>query len=554
MSLRSLQLCLRFPAALAGMLTCCALLVTSAALSHAMVVRVFSATEHQRFDPFPANAEINTSSIFSTADLTGIGFRSDAYPTYQCALVGRQHVVFATHFRNRLNGASVTFINATNQAVTRTCVAETIIYDGGSPSDLVVFRLNAPIDADSGITPLPYYDVVPILNTDLGVTGRYNASFNQQSDRFPLLGKATADTTDFNLTLTGLQVDGQDIQTRVYRFDYVDSIPGPFEDDSDCYLEAGDSGSPSFVQVGGTAALIGVHSAVIAVPGGQQNYDTYVPHYIAELDAVLNPLGYRMRPLNISTTTLSGSGGFTPESTPARKAEALDYDYTLENTGSEVAGNVELQFDFASGEGPDSVTASGWIPYQSADRWTLRRASFNVAASGSVTLSWDAAPSVDTLSFTVTHRSDASSEVAAPASLALADSYADWSSALTLKGLDDDGDGDAVVNLIEYGLGGDPTVASRRFADEGLLLPVPETDGATVTLSHPERSDKLERGLGYALEFSTDLSGWSSTAPAGFSSTTVPYDPEVPGFVQRRWSWDKSGVRQFIRLQVTLGE
>ena len=80
----------------------------------------------------------------------------------------------------------------------------------------------------------------------------------------------------------------------VYGFNYLTAGL----DDDDCYLQSGDSGSPSFVQVGSQVALIGIHSAIDTIPGGQVNYDTLVPHYITELDAVLNPLGFRMRPHN----------------------------------------------------------------------------------------------------------------------------------------------------------------------------------------------------------------------------------------------------------------
>lgn len=547
MSLRSIHASLRLPAAACVIIS----LLLSGVPAGALGLRVYNSTSHDRFVNFPSDLNINTGHIFSSVDLTGIGFRTNADPTRQAALVGRQHVLFATHYRDQLNSATLTFINSNNQIITRTCGAQTIIYSGGVPTDLVLVQLNAPIDSDSGIRVLPYYDAANINNANLGVTGKDNTS-SSPDQQFPVLGKATVELDNINLQLVQT-VGGQAIVTKAYRFDYANSpFPPNSGDDSDCFLEVGDSGSPSFVQVGDVAALIGVHSAIIAVSGGVQNYDTHVFEYIAQLDAVLNPLGYRMRPHSIPATTLAGSGAF-PTATP-RKAMALDYEYTIENTGSETAGNVEIQLDFASGEGPDSVTASGWVTYGSGDRWTLRRST--LAATGGVTLqaSWSAAPSTDTLEFTVTHRSDASGEVVDNESLALADSYADWASVLTLKALGDDEDGDEIVNLVEYALGGDPTVSSRDFTGGGPLLPVIGTDATTVTLTHPERTDKVVRGLGYALEFSTTLSSWNTTAPAGFSSSTVPYEPDVPGFVQRRCSWSRGSGGQFVRLVMTLSE
>lgn len=547
MPLCSLHSFLRLPAALAG---CLSLLLTGVPAG-ALGLRAYDATSHDRFVNFPSDLDINTGHIFNTVDLTGIGFRTNVDPTRQAALVGRQHVLFATHYRDQLNSATLSFVNADNQIITRTCGAQTIIYDGGVPTDLVLVQLNAPMDSDTGISVLPYYDEASIDNTNLGVTGKLNGV--DSSLQKPLLGKASVAADNINLQFLQT-VGGQNIVTKAYRFDY-DDAPRPISraDDSDCFLESGDSGSPTFVQVGSVAALIGVHSAIDDSSAPDIiNYDTHVYDYITELDAVLNPLGYRMRPHSIPTTTLGGSGSFT--TVGPRKAEALDYEYVIENSGSEVAGNAEVQFLFASGEGPDSISATGWVSYGSGDNWTLRRATFNASASSTIQVSWTAAPSTDNLAFTVTRRSDASGEVVDNESLALADSYADWSSALSLKGFGDDGDGDAVVNLIEYGLGGDPALSSRRFLDGGPLLPTIETNATTVTLSHPERSDKAERGLSYALEFSTDLAAWSSTAPAGFSSTTAAYDPEVPGFVQRRWSWDRAELRQFVRLVVGLSE
>ena len=354
-------------------------MVASGPLADGMVVRTYNAASHKRFDPFPTNPQINTNHIFSAVDLTGVGFKSTNLPTVQCTLVGRKHILFATHFRANIDGETLTFVNAANQVFTRTCTTQTIIHKDGNQSDLVLVELDTPIDSDTGITPLPYYATAPVVGvTPLGVIGRKNAAPDSGN---PMVGEATYDV---GLALADI---GGGIETVVYQFDYLTAGLGA----NDCFLQSGDSGSPTFVNVGGTAALIGIHSAINVIPSGQENFDTFVPHYTAELDAVLNPLGFRMRPHNAPATTMSGSGAVS-QTTP-RKAMALDYDFTVENTGTELAGNVEIELVFASGEGPDSVSGTGWVAYGSGDRWTLRRSSLGASAQGSITASWAAAPS-----------------------------------------------------------------------------------------------------------------------------------------------------------------
>lgn len=531
---------------------CCAALVLSGSAAQAIYLRALNPSAHARFSGFPSATAINPGHIFSGTDLTGIGFRSDLYPPTQCALVTRQHVIFATHNRDKLSGRNVTFLNAAGEAVTRTCVAETIIYRDGVPTDLVLFRLNAPIDADSGISPLPYDDAGLRRAAELGVTGRDHTAWDA-IDQVPLVGRATVDKLNVEFGI-GAYVGSQEIQTTMYRFTYDAYTTRGSADD--CLVAPGDSGSPSFVAVDGEAVLAGVHSYrdAVSVSPDCWNYDTDVAQYVTELDAALAPSGYRMRPLSPSADSLSGSGSFV-QSAP-RKAMALDFDYVLQNVGMESAGNVEVQLDFHAGEGPCSIAAPEWIIYGSGDRWILRRATLDAGGSSTIRVTWTEAPSVEQLCFTVTYRSDSGNELCCEADLALSDSMADWSIGLVEPGLDQDPDRDGLSNLIEYSFGGCPVTPSCLFADGSPLLPVvnPEAGVQRVVFSHPERSDKLERGLSYTLEFSSDLKTWTTTPPPGFTSTTVPYEPEVPGFVQRRSSWDRGKASVFTRVQLTLSE
>ena len=58
--------------------------------------------------------------------------------------------------------------------------------------------------------------------------------------------------------------------------------------------QGGDSSSPSFAFVGGNLALLGIHSAINGAPPPQQTYDTFVPAYVADINAVLQVSGYSL--------------------------------------------------------------------------------------------------------------------------------------------------------------------------------------------------------------------------------------------------------------------
>ncbi len=79
--------------------------------------------------------------------------------------------------------------------------------------------------------------------------------------------------------------------------------------------------------------------------------------------------------------------------------------------------------------------------------------------------------------------------------------YAAWASfwGVDIGSETNDYDGDGLLNVYEYGLGGDPTNA----ADRG-ISPVYAADGGTFSYIHPQRSD-ANSGITYHLELNTDL-------------------------------------------------
>lgn len=524
-----------------------------AAPAGAVVFRSYDAARHARFDPFPTDPGINPSQIFASLDLTGIGWYPAA-PQIQFALVSRQHVVFATHFQPSVSG-SIRFLGATGTIVTRTQALATIIEDDGQDSDLIVVKLSAPIDAATGVEPLAILDLpeaADYVGLPLGVAGIRDEGGGV---RFPVIGKGTiaeVETSSRNdIDYDPSESSERFLNNRFMRFDYA--LAGT--DGDEVHFQVGDSGSPSFVPTGGRAALVGVHSYVEEPPPGNKyrNFDVFVPHSVGQLDAVLEPDGYRIRPVNAPPTTL-GDSSSTIQPTP-RRAMPLDFAYTLANTGGNPTGNLEVEFHFAAGEAPDTLTPpAGWVTYGTGPSWTFRRALLAAGADASFTATWSATPAVAGIDPGIIRRSDTTATHSPAIVIPLAPSFAEWADHLTAKGTTDDPDADGLSNLLEYALGSDPASGAAGFFGGDLLRPVISASGSTITLTFPERADKELRGLSYLAEFSADLGGWTPTPPAGLDSHSEAYSPEVPGFVKRVLTWQAGSTRGFARLRIGLNE
>ncbi|MEP4077803.1 trypsin-like serine protease [Haloferula sp.] len=513
----------------------------------AFEIRSYNATDHKRFDNFPSSPTPNPDLVVGDMDLSGIGWQSNS-ADIQYALVSRQHVVFATHFASVLGGSAIRFLNSSDQIVSRTGPTLTTIQDGGTSSDLTLITLSSPIDLDQGVSPLPYFNIVSGDHDGLtiGITGKRDEG---SGNKFQVIGQDTIDNVEGSSRLVDFGSSGM-LNSRYMLFEYRKFSGSPDEG----RFEVGDSGSPTFVIDNGMAALVGIHSYVGETNVKYLNYDVFVPHYISELDAEMASLGYRMRPFNFSSTTLSGSSSVV-ETTP-RQALPLTLEFAIGNTGANLTGNLEVEFSFPAGQEPDSVSAAGWVVYGSGTKWTLRKATLASAANETLTASWTAAPIVASVTPTITWRSDTVLDQDIAPSISLSPSYAAWASDLAEGELTDDPDKDSLINQIEYALGGDPENGSAVLPNGEPLLPTISVSGGLVTYCHPERDDKAARGLSYDPEWSDELSdvSFSTTPPAGLNSSSAAYVPDVPGFVKRTITWPVDAPRQFIRLGISLSE
>ena len=500
----------------------------------ALQIRTYSSSRHDRFIGFPTPTSVNGSSFYNGSKFLGVGWRTDD-TRWQFALVTRSHLLFATHAAPSI-GANIRFLNSSNQLVTRQVAEKTVVKNGdNSDSDLILLRLDSPIDESDEVPPFPY------LNLPL------NAQYLGKAAT--VFGKTTRAGSGVYEDFAQISGSGLNKTTTIY-FDY--NLDGGGDDDS--RLEAGDSGSPQFGEANGILGLVAINSAIGTEENIQSNFGSFVPHYATKLNTMLSPHGYRMRPSHQGGTSITGS---TSSSTAIpRQGNPLSITLTLQNTGINATGNLEADFQFGPGEAPDSISGNGWVNYSNSEGPTVRRGLLNGFSNTTITLSWSSAPLAESLNWSVDWRSDNSSENTRSESLPLGPSFAAWAAGLTQAGVADDPDDDHFLNLSEYAHGSDPELWNNLLPNGETARPRISGLGNAIVFSFPERDDAAMRGLSYIVEWSNDLnpSTWSATPPSSLISSAAPFDPAVPGFVKRTLSWTSTDAQQFARIGITLNE
>lgn len=513
----------------------------------AIVIRSYNAGVHNRFaSGYPAAPVANPGFIHGASRFTGVGWWYQAgnpsTADTQFTLVSPRHVVSVRHLSGNFGGPpqQLRFVGTDGQAHTRTIQPFINIAVGSDAKDLAIAELSAPLPPT--VKPL-----------------RYANSFSEgqlTGDAIMVLGKTALGGSGTIGGFLDLSYAPFSTSTRMFYFDYVAASGGA----NDCYFGpgSGDSGSPVFVDVGGEAALVGINAAF----GGEnppvyRNYCTALKTYIPQLDAVLHPLGYRMRPVSgVQSVTLAASQVASPA--VQRQAMPGSLTFTLDNSSPHTTHNAALTLAFAAGQWPDTVTTpGGWVTENlGGGVWSIRKWEMGSSDNAVATASWSALPAAPTLTVTVTRESEGFAAATTSPAFALAPSYAAWAAGLAEPAQGDDPDDDGLPNLTEYALGGNPQSGAMTLAPGVPLRPALAVAGGTVSFTFPERTDAALRGLSYVVETSTGLGAppWSATLPPGASSTTQPYAPAVAGFVRRTVSWPADGPRRFVRLRVTLAE
>ncbi len=506
------------------------LLLTSQACP-ALEIRTYSAARHNRFvTDLNGDLAHNAGAFFTATRYAALGFETSG--GRQFALVTPEHVLVANHFSQ---AGTLSFINEEGVKFDRTLGAKTIVPNGqGGNSDLAIMKLSARLPADSGIVPFPVMD----LETE--------AAYTTPPMNITVFGHTRRAGQG---TITGFQnVQPSGIgTTRTFSFDYVE-LAGTQDD---CHFVGGDSGSASFITVENRAALVGVHLAVGSGPGFIRNFDTFVPHYTATVNTLLESQGYRLIPANPDTVTLTASA----ESTEGlRQVESGSLAITLANESAPLASNPHLELSFPPDAIPTSLSAPGWIVENpTPGEYRLRRATLDGSSSAMATASYSSVPVVSDISIGIIHRSDGSPEIQQTNPLPVEETFSGFVASLPEQGATDDPDKDGFPNLLEYALGGDPGTSSSTSPSGLPLAPAVSETGGSLTYSFPQRTDAAQRGLNYTILFSPDLTeeSFDAAPPSGISISAAPYDPPVPGFEKITATLPASG-KMFLRLEVVL--
>ncbi|MBI5693304.1 MAG: trypsin-like serine protease [Verrucomicrobia bacterium] len=255
-------------------LSCALLLLSLIGVPAVRALDVFgySATTNERFGSgFPSSPVANPSFFLGSYDLSGIGWGAG---NFGVTLISPQHFVTAAHVDP---GSSVSFLSSTGVLRTYTVDSTfTIEHASGVPTDLLVGRLTSPIAAGDNVT---YYSTV-LLSSVSAYNGLTVAAFGQGQRA----GTNTIDTTGVTDLLPFGSPNGT-FDNVVFVTDF-DSVSGQTQG------QAGDSGSPSFVSVNGSLALVGTHSAVNTSVSPNQTVDVLVPYYYSQINARLALDGY----------------------------------------------------------------------------------------------------------------------------------------------------------------------------------------------------------------------------------------------------------------------
>ena len=249
--------------------------VSAPALQH----RAFDAATHLRFSSgYPAAPQANPTFLASTHDLSGVGWKATT-GNHSYTLISPCHFVGANHLKPAI-GSDLVFRGRDNVLRQFTVAARhAVTNDLGEPTDLFVGELTQPIEPCDEIS---YY---PVL--DLAIESEYVGRQILVYGRSARMGRSTVGAFhDFGADpITGSTPINT---TRMYSFLYSNTGV----DADDCHAEVGDSGSPVFVEVNGEVYVIGIHSAVLSTGLGVTTFDTFVPHYLPQLDAIVGDDGH----------------------------------------------------------------------------------------------------------------------------------------------------------------------------------------------------------------------------------------------------------------------
>jgi hypothetical protein len=244
--------------------------LAAAPIASALDVFNYNATTNERFS---SGTTLNPSFFMSGFDLSGVGWTTG---NFGVTMISPLHFLTAAHVSF---GSTISFVNTAGVLKTYnvdTGYSYVVQHASGVATDLVIGRLTAPIPGSDLITSYPTLS----LNSTAAYQGLTVASFGagQRAGSNTIDSVFLADMLPFG---TGDLV-ADDV---LLRTDY-DSVTGESQG------RVGDSGSPTFVNVNGTLAIVGTHSAVDESASPNLTYDVLTPYYYPEINAELTAGGY----------------------------------------------------------------------------------------------------------------------------------------------------------------------------------------------------------------------------------------------------------------------
>lgn len=536
--------------------------------THALKVRSNNSPNNNRFDQFPQPSAHNPDFIHKdyATTLTSAGWyprslgNTTIYPNV--TLISPIHFIGADHYKPSI-GTTISFLSSDGNLITRSVSNRTTIKNSnGINSDIFIGTFDTPILASEKVSYSPYLRITKSETTDDGELIEEidtDAYYNQS-----LIALGRNMCGGISTSSRSIYDSVNATQTMLWTYN---TITG---NDSDCYLQAGDSGSPLFIDNNtssetGKAAIIGVHLGVNTTASTSTffNFSSFIPHYIDAINTVIEPEGYQLTSVKLSTeeadkTTLKLSHQL--QEITVQAGHELSINLELKNAGLLTAENIKLQNTFSSEVSVTSSEGVNWIQEPEASLTNARKALLKAGTSSKYSLTLNA-PTAGTLIHHVTYYADQFEPVTESFKINVIESIdvivpidesGDDSSSNVVVGNKDttDKDLDGINDLLEYAFGGDPLVNSQQLPSSKRNM-LPSLSGNTF--SYIRRVDYIERGLSYSLMTSTSLQGdnWEGASSIIRSITTSTIDTELELVIL---TLDDIKSSRYFKLEVTLTE
>ncbi len=244
----------------------------------AVIIAGYSSAVHDRFaSGFPSSPVPNTSGSFIGAglDWSGVGW-GFTEPTRGVTMISDRYFVFAAHYLPWAAGSQLSFLSPVLGTVVTFTVDAGFGWSpapliGGQPQpDLRVGRLASPIPSTMGIASYPILNL-PALGDYMGletlIYGR-----GTYAPTSPRIGSNHIED------LGAYDLSGDSVSDNFGSFYFDDLAPA-----GEARFEGGDSGSPTFVSIGGQLALIGTHAAVGAIGPQYVSVDNFIPVFLGQM-------------------------------------------------------------------------------------------------------------------------------------------------------------------------------------------------------------------------------------------------------------------------------